>query len=91
MSPDIPSFREIRSQDLRKESAKFNFSKCVVYNQRHQSENSGSQDDIYKNIEGNEGKIRTLLNNFGGGIKLISKIIIVFIKLTIVGGDESTK
>lgn len=85
MSPDIPSFKEIRSQDLRKESEKFNFSKCVVYNQRHQSENSGSQDDIYKNIEGNEGKIRTLLNNFGGGIKLISKIINYFYKINYSG------
>lgn len=58
---------------------------CDVYNQRNKSENSRSQDDIHENIEGNEGKIRTLLNNFGGCVKLIIKIINYFYKINYSG------
>lgn len=58
---------------------------CDVYNQRNKSENSRSQDDIHENIEGNEEKIRTLLNNFGGCVKLIIKIINYFYKINYSG------
>lgn len=51
--------KEIRSQDLRKESAKSELM-CDVYNQRNKSENSRSQDDIHENIEGNEEKLDSI-------------------------------